>query len=76
MKSFKDHHEDYVKKYFKKPKKNKYPADKLRQGKKVEKEHTNPKYKEEADKISSNIAKNHLDEMPDYYDKLKKMEKS
>jgi hypothetical protein len=52
-----------------KPKKRSYPAKALKQGTKVEKEHTPNK------KLASTIAKNHLDESPGYYGMLKKVEK-
>jgi hypothetical protein len=49
----------------------KSPTEKrnLKEGKKVEGEHSsNPKVKKK-------IAADHVNEMPDYYDKLKKMER-
>lgn len=52
-----------------KPKAKKYPEKPLKQGTKVEKEHTPNK------KLASTIAKNHLDEDKKYYTKLKKVEK-
>ena len=54
---------------FKKPKGGKYPKDQLREGMKIEKEHTKNK---KARKI---ISKEHLDEDKKYYTKLKKVEK-
>ena len=45
-----------------------FDAKELSMGVDIEKEHTdNPKLKK-------NIAKDHLNEIPDYYDRLKKME--
>ena len=53
--------------------KNDVSVDKIKsqinKGKKVEHEHTN------SDKIAKDIAKDHLSEFPDYYDRLEKMEK-
>lgn len=46
----------------------KYRADQLKLGRKVEREHTN------SDEAADTIAKDHLDEDPGYYTKLKKME--
>jgi len=52
-----------------KPNQSKYPARALKQGIKIEHEHTANK------RLASIIAKNHLDEDKDYYKKLKKVEK-
>lgn len=41
----------------------------LKKGVKVEREHTNK------DSLAREIAKDHLEEFPDYYDRLDKMEK-
>lgn len=41
----------------------------LAKGRKVEREHIN------VDKIAAEIARDHLAELPDYYDRLEKMEK-
>lgn len=46
----------------------KFNKKQLAKGKKVEKEHTNSKT------VAKNIAKDHLSELPDYYDRLEKME--
>ena len=46
-----------------------FPAKKLRDGMKVEREHTSNR------KVTEEIAKDHLSEDMDYYEKLKKMEK-
>ena len=46
-----------------------YDEDQLKAGEEVEKEHTTNK------EVAKTIAKAHLDEFPDYYKKLKKMEK-
>jgi hypothetical protein len=54
---------------FKAPKKKSYPVKQMKMGVKVEAEHTGNK------KARKNIAKNHLDEIPDYYTRLGKMEK-
>jgi hypothetical protein len=43
--------------------------DQLKKGKKVEREHTGN------DKAATDIALDHIDELPDYYDDLVKMEK-
>tara|TARA_R110000868_G_scaffold248017_3_gene504375 strand:- start:488 stop:772 length:285 start_codon:yes stop_codon:yes gene_type:complete len=55
-------------------KKHKVPVEKIKQqlklGIKVEKEHT------KSSKLASEIALQHLDEVPDYYDRLKKVEKT
>lgn len=45
-----------------------YDPEQLRMGIEVEKEHT------EDEEIAKRIAKDHLDEFPDYYTRLKKME--
>jgi hypothetical protein len=54
-------------------KKHKVPLSQLevqiKKGIKVEREHTN------TDKVAREIAKDHLFEFPDYYDRLEKMEK-
>ena len=47
---------------------NKYNPDQLRMGIKVELEHTDDSA------VAERIAKDHLDEMPDYYSRLRKME--
>jgi hypothetical protein len=47
----------------------KFDAKELAMGIKVEREHTNSKT------VAKLIAKDHLSELPDYYSKLKKMEK-
>ena len=49
---------------------NKFPSDQLKAGQEVEKEHHNGPI------IAKSIAKDHLSEIPDYYTRLKKMEKS
>lgn len=54
---------------FKAPKGSKYPKKELKQGLKVEKEHTNNK------KVRTIIAENHLDEDRNYYKNLKKVER-
>src|SRR6056297_958240 len=46
----------------------KYRSDQLRKGIKVEKEHTPAK------PVAKEIAKDHLEEIPDYYDRLAEME--
>jgi hypothetical protein len=46
-----------------------FPAKKLREGMKVEREHTSNR------RVTEEIAKDHLSEDMDYYEKLKKMEK-
>jgi hypothetical protein len=53
----------------KKPKSKSYDKKQLKEGMKIEGEHTANK------KVKSNIAKNHLDEDKNYYKKLKKVEK-
>jgi hypothetical protein len=57
---------------FVKPKKKdkEYNQKQLKEGIKVEKEHSKQK------KVQKIIAENHLDESKDYYKKLKKVEKS
>lgn len=47
-----------------------FPEDKLEQGKKVESEHTKDK------QLAKEIAKDHIKEDPEYYTKLKKIERS
>ena len=47
---------------------NKYNPDQLRMGIKVELEHTDDSA------VAERIAKDHLDEIPDYYSRLRKME--
>ena len=47
----------------------KYDPDQLAKGIKIEKEHTDDP------KVAEKIAKDHLDEIPDYYTRLEKMEK-
>jgi hypothetical protein len=65
-----------LKDLLKKPEEKDYDKKELDKGINVEKEHINPKApKKIAKKIQTNIAKNHLDEIPDYYDKLEKMER-
>lgn len=54
---------------FNAPKKKNYPKKKLKEGMNIEKEHTKNK------KAQRIISKNHLDEDPNYYKKLKKIEK-
>mgnify|MGYP001765349396 CR=1 FL=1 len=46
-----------------------YDKEELKEGEEVEKEHTTTK------KLQKNIAKNHLDEDDNYYEKLEKLEK-
>lgn len=46
-----------------------YNASELKKGAKVEQEHT------ESELVAKLIAKDHLDEIPDYYTRLEKMEK-
>ena len=53
----------------KKPKGKSYDKKQLKEGMKIEGEHTTNK------KVRANIAKNHLDEDKDYYKKLKKVER-
>jgi hypothetical protein len=48
----------------------KFNSRQLKMGIKVELEHTNSK------KIAKQIAKDHLSEIPDYYTRLKKMERT
>jgi len=65
-----------LKDLLKKPEQENYDKEELDKGIEVEKEHINPKApKKIAKKIQANIAKNHIDEIPDYYEKLEKMEK-
>jgi hypothetical protein len=54
---------------FKKPKKKTYPNKLVKEGAKIESEHTPNK------KVQEIIAKNHIDEDKKYYKKLKKLEK-
>jgi hypothetical protein len=54
---------------FKKPKKKTYPSKLVKEGAKIESEHTPNK------KVQEIIAKNHIDEDKKYYKKLKKVEK-
>ena len=70
---------DQLMSYFKKPKKEEqdYNPQDLKTGEGVEKEHVNPKDSKKVKKaIESNIARNHLDELPDYYEKLKNFDKN
>jgi hypothetical protein len=53
----------------KRPKKTKYNAKQLSDGARIELEHTTSM------QLARTIAKNHLDEDPNYYVKLKKVEK-
>jgi hypothetical protein len=69
--------QDFFDEYFKKVKKKNLPKTEVSKGEKVEQEHVNPSKRRTTlgKKLSKTIAKQHVEEDPQYYSKMEKWHK-